>query len=101
MIRFYTAGSLPDAHLIWHLLRDAGIDAHVFNENAQSAMGEIPFTHAWPEVWLADAADLSRARAIVASVERPSVARLDWACCGCDELNPGHFEVCWSCGRTA
>ena len=98
MIRCYTAGSLPEAHLMLHRLQDAGIEAHVFNQNAQSGVGEIPFTHAWPEIWLADPADLARARAIVQAVEHPPVPRADWICHTCAEANPGQFELCWSCG---
>ena len=98
MIRFYTAGSLPEAHLLLHRLQDAGIEAHVFNQNAQSGVGEIPFTHAWPEIWLADAGDVSRARAVVDAVEHPPAPAPDWTCQLCAEVNPGQFELCWSCG---
>jgi len=98
MIRLCTAGSLPEAHLMLHLLHGAGIDAHVFNQNAQAGVGEIPFTHAWPEIWLADAADVARARAIVDALEHPSAPQPDWTCPGCAEINPGPFDLCWSCG---
>ena len=40
------------------LLGQAGIEALVFNEHAQSALGEIPFTHASPELWVAEDRDL-------------------------------------------
>jgi hypothetical protein len=71
----------------------------VFNENAQSGMGEIPFTHAWPEVWIERDADLNRARAIVHSFEQPPASSADVLCIACRERNPGNFELCWSCGQ--
>jgi Putative prokaryotic signal transducing protein len=98
MLRLYTAANLPDAHLLRQLLAQAGIEAHVFNENAQSGMGEIPFTHAWPEVWLARPGDETRAREIVRGFEQPPAPSPDVFCAECHERNPGNFELCWSCG---
>lgn len=98
MVRLYSAATLPDAHLLRQLLAHAGIEAHVFNENAQSGMGEIPFTHAWPEVWIEQDADMKLAREIVCSFERPPASRDDVFCAACRERNPGNFELCWSCG---
>lgn len=98
MLRLYSAATLPEAHLLRQLLAQAGIEAHVFNENAQSGMGEIPFTHAWPEVWIERDADVTRARAIVHSFEQPPASGADHICAACRERNPGNFEVCWSCG---
>jgi hypothetical protein len=98
MLRLYSAATLPDAHLLRQLLGHAGIKAHVFNENAQSGLGEIPFTHAWPEVWIERDTDMTRARAIVRSFERPPATGADVFCAACRERNPGNFELCWSCG---
>ncbi|MEI6738332.1 MAG: DUF2007 domain-containing protein, partial [Pseudomonadota bacterium] len=52
MKRVYTAMHLPDAHLLRDLLQQAGIPAHVFNENAASAIGLVPVSTALPEVWI-------------------------------------------------
>lgn len=98
MLRLYTAANLPDAHMLRQLLAQAGIEAHVFNENAQSGMGEIPFTHAWPEVWLVEPGDEQQAREVVRIFERPPVSSADVFCAACHERNPGNFELCWSCG---
>lgn len=98
MLRLYTAANLPDAHMLRQLLAQAGIEAHVFNENAQSGMGEIPFTHAWPEVWLVKPGDEKPAREVVRIFERPPVPSADVFCAACHERNPGNFELCWSCG---
>jgi len=98
--RFYTAASLPDAHMLRQMLGHVGIEAHVFNENAQSGMGEIPFTHAWPEVWLAEEGDVDRAREIVRTFERPVAHAADVFCAACHERSPANFELCWNCGAT-
>ncbi|MCP4811855.1 MAG: DUF2007 domain-containing protein, partial [Planctomycetaceae bacterium] len=48
----YTASTLAEAHLVRQLLDSAGIEARVFNENAHAALGELPATETWPQVWV-------------------------------------------------
>ncbi len=99
MKRIYTAANLQDAHILAHILREAGIGCHIFNENLQGGVGEIPFTHAYPEIWLAEAGDTERAREIIREFERPVPARAPRSCPHCGEENPGHFLSCWQCGH--
>ena len=98
MRRIYSAATLPDAHLIVGLLGQAGIAARVFNENAQGGVGEIPFVHAWPEVWLDDEGDAKRALELIHDFENSKSTNRQVACPGCREPNPENFEVCWNCG---
>ncbi|MDA8383138.1 MAG: DUF2007 domain-containing protein [Betaproteobacteria bacterium] len=98
MTRIYIAADLPDAHLVLHLLAQAGITAHVFNENAQGGVGEIPFTHAYPEVWIADEGQVARARQIVKGHDRAQADVGVVFCRNCAEENPGNFQICWNCG---
>jgi len=97
MRRIYSAATLPDAHLVVALLAQAGISAKVFNENAQGGLGEIPFTHAWPEVWLEDERDVGRSLDVIRQLEHGGGNR-QVACGKCGELNPENFEICWNCG---
>lgn len=82
-----------------HLLQQSGIDAHVFNENAQGGIGQLPFTEAYPEVWIERENDLLRARDIVAGfdAQTPDVAR-DRSCARCGQSSPDSFDLCWNCG---
>jgi Putative prokaryotic signal transducing protein len=98
MKRIYSAANLPDAHIIAGLLGQAGVSARVFNENAQGGVGEIPFVHAWPEVWLEDEADTERALELIRGFEQGKDTEGQVACPACGESNPGNFEVCWKCG---
>jgi hypothetical protein len=98
VLKIYSAATLPDAHLVMALLAQAGIEARVFNENAQGGMGEIPFTHAWPEVWIVDPSARARARDVIRRFERPAANLPTLTCPRCAEANPGNFEVCWNCG---
>ena len=99
MLKIYSAPTLPDAHLVLGLLTQAGIDARVFNENAQSVMGEIPFHQAWPQVWIMDEADAKQARELINQIERPQSPSSAVFCPHCHEENPANFRTCWNCGR--
>lgn len=98
MRKVYTALNLPDAHLMLHMLRNEGIDARVFNENAASVMGEIPVTAAMPEVWVMDAAYEVRAGQIISAFNSKVPTGSLQFCTACGEQNPEEFEICWNCG---
>ena len=97
MKRIYSAASLPEAHLLLHRLHAEGIAATVFNENAQAGVGELPFTHAWPEVWIEYPQDEHTARKVVREFEADPVAVGSRLCGHCGEDNPSTFEICWHC----
>lgn len=99
--KLYIAADLPQAWLLIGLLQQAGIDIDLRNENAQGALGELPFTHTWPELWLKDDQQWSQARAIVEHFERTTAEKereADRLCANCGENNPPNFEYCWHCG---
>ncbi len=99
MIKAYTAANLQDAHILLGLLHAEGIDARIFNANAQGGVGEIPFTNAYPEVWIVHESDAARARSIFAAFERPESSAQSNRCAACGEDNPPGFEICWNCQR--
>jgi len=98
VIRIYKAADLPEAHLIAGLLRQAGIDARVLNENAQGGLGDIPFGETYPEVWIINAPDFARANDMIAHFERAPIESGSIFCRACNEENPANFELCWHCG---
>ena len=95
MRRVYTAATLPEAHLILQQLESVGINARVFNENAQGAIGELPVTDTWPDVWIVQNHQFHAARAVIERYEASSEDEL--LCNSCGEISPGSFEVCWQC----
>ena len=99
MRRLYTAANLPEAYLLLHMLRAEGIAARVFNENAQGGVGELPFTHTYPEIWVEEEGDIQAARMVIQHFE-DSLRGSDGGavtCPHCDEENPDSFDVCWNC----
>lgn len=100
--RLYKAANLPEAYIVVAQLRAAGVEARVFNENAQGGLGELPFTHVYPEVWVMDDSDWTRARDVVTAYEGGAEANAGVSvhCPDCREENPGNFQLCWNCGAT-
>ncbi|GMR03797.1 MAG: DUF2007 domain-containing protein [Gammaproteobacteria bacterium] len=97
MQKLYSAANLQEAYLILHLLEHAGIEARIFNEHAQGGLGEIPFTHTYPEVWLINESDQARARELLEEYQNADEATEAVRCPACGEQNPGVFEICWRC----
>lgn len=97
MKKLYTANHLLEAHIVRDLLENACIPTRLFNEYAQGGMGEIPFTHTYPEVWVMRDLDFERGRRIIATYEQaPQVTDIVF-CLQCGEENPGNFQLCWQC----
>jgi hypothetical protein len=97
MQKLYAAANLQEAHLLLHRLQQAGIEARVLNEHAQGGLGELPFTHVYPEIWLLHPEDSARAARIVEDYEGAQTVQETRVCAACGETNPADFEVCWRC----
>lgn len=97
MKRLRHANSLPDAHILLGLLRNAGIQAHVFNQHAQSGVGQLPVTDALPELWVEREHDYDRACSVLEAFERTARDAGSLRCLACGEDNPANFQLCWNC----
>jgi len=99
MIHFYTCDNLIEAQQILDALHQKNIQAEIVNKNISGAMGEVPFTETWPQIWLMNEEDLYLARDILNKLKQQQTrADLDQYCPQCHEKNPGNFTVCWNCG---
>ncbi|MEE8379005.1 MAG: DUF2007 domain-containing protein [Gammaproteobacteria bacterium] len=98
MIKIFSAGNILDAYLVQSLLTEAGIETQILNEFAQGGTGEIPFTHAYPEIWLINERDTDSAKIIIDQFEQRPHEVGTSTCKNCEEPNPDTFEVCWRCG---
>jgi len=80
------------------LLRTEGVACFVKNEQLFSAMGEIPFTECYPELWIIDDEIYPRAKMLLDSwlLEKDSDS-ICWTCPVCGEISEGQFGACWSC----
>ncbi len=98
MKKIYSASNLMEAQIVLDLLEHAYIPAQLFNQHAQGGIGDIPFTHAYPEVWVIRDDDFERGKRIVKSYEKTPTATGFIHCSACGEENPANFELCWKCG---
>lgn len=97
MKKVFSANSLIEAQIVLDLLEHAYISGKLFNQHAQGVVGEIPFTHAYPEVWVIRDEDYERGRTIVESYEKTPPELGTVVCPACGEVNPRNFQLCWHC----
>lgn len=98
MKRVYTA---PNSLMVDHLklvLDSAGIDSVVEHRFLSGAVGEVPPTEAWPELWVLDDAQEAPARALVAAAAAAPEHARQRTCLACGEHFTEPFDTCWKCG---
>ncbi|OOG22811.1 hypothetical protein B1C78_13715 [Thioalkalivibrio denitrificans] len=100
MKRVFSASDVAAAGFIQGVLENEGIRAIVRHGLLTGAAGELPPTECWPEVWVMEDDDESRAREIIEAVTAvgPEDAT-GWTCPGCGEHLEAAFTQCWNCGR--
>jgi hypothetical protein len=92
-----------DRMLVGHLrevLEAQGIACVVRNEFLGGGAGELPPNECWPELWVVEDADWTRARALVDAQLLPAATE-PWTCPACGETVEGQFAQCWNCGGAA
>ncbi|WP_090698544.1 putative signal transducing protein [Nitrosomonas aestuarii] len=99
MKKIYSANNLMEAQIVLDMLEHALIPAQLFNQHAQGGMGDIPFTHAYPEVWIIRDTDYERGRKIIQQYETIPQTNTIINCSVCGEENPSNFQLCWHCGN--
>jgi hypothetical protein len=83
------------------LLEAAGIRSEIRNLNASSAAGAVPVAQVYPELWILENKDESRAKALIQAYRDEAAAAPvgpDWTCPACGEKVDGIFSSCWNCG---
>ena len=98
MKRLTTAPNLALATLWADLLTQGGVPTTVQRQYASSIAGEVPPDQTLPELWVQDADQLDRARALLHELRHP--VHRHWVCPSCAELIDGPFEQCWNCGAS-
>lgn len=98
MIRVLSAQTLAEVKLAQDHLAAYGIASAVRNEFKIAALGELPWTETWPELWVESDADAARARLLLAVVsEAPDPLGPPWTCPRCGEQVEATFVRCWQC----
>lgn len=75
------------------------MECQLRNEFLGAAAGELPPLECWPELWLVNAGDEARARALMTAIRNaPKPAGGEWVCPECRAPGEAGFDVCWNCG---
>jgi len=89
----------PFAALLKERLEQEGVACLLRNQQLFSALGEIPFTECFPELWVVDAEAWPRARALLDQWLSEQPAGGPWTCPVCHETIDPPFATCWRCGH--
>ncbi len=99
-LRTFAIWERPLAGMFKELFRSEGIACLLRNEQLFSAIGEIPFTECYPELWVIDDETYPRARLLLENwLEEHKGSNICWECSACGESSEGQFNACWSCGQ--
>jgi len=100
MKKLYTFGlhDGPLAEALKERLENEGVKCVLRNQQLFAALGEIPFTECFPELWLVDAETWPRAHALLDQWLGDGSISTSWTCPGCHETIDPPFARCWRCG---
>ena len=82
------------------ILEGEGIRTEIRNLNASSAAGALPVAQVYPELWILNNGDETRAKAVIGEFRSTAAGTPpgpDWNCPVCHELVDGVFPECWNC----
>lgn len=98
MKKIYRCGNSLELQTFKEGLKRNDIAFLVKNEYIAGAIGELPFTEAWPELWVIDDALFDKAKSVCMQLEKELLTpQPDWGCQNCGEQNDSSFEFCWQC----
>lgn len=94
--------SAQDVLLLGHLrnlLVREGIACEVRTPYLAAAIGDVPFTECWSQLWVVNDEDFECALKIISGArETAARPRERWTCRTCGETMERQFEGCWRCG---
>ena len=99
MKKVFSTDSPLDVNHAKNLLEQSDIACAIRNAGLMSGLGDIPFVEAWPELWVLDDQDESRAKALIETAFRNRPDGSAWRCAHCGEQNEAQFTACWQCAR--
>ena len=80
------------------LLEQSGIEFTVRNQYSSGAMGELPVTECWPEIWVINDEDYEAAQEIARQATADTNDKAKPWLCACGEQIEAQFASCWNCG---
>ncbi|GAB2993688.1 putative signal transducing protein [Psychrosphaera aestuarii] len=98
MKKVYQCSNTLELQPFIETLKRLDIKHLIKNEYISGAIGELPFTEAWPQIWVLNDNDVAEAKAACRATETDiNSDKPDWDCSHCGETNHASFEFCWQC----
>ena len=101
MKRLYRSADFVFLGYLRGVLEDTGIACLTKNEHLLGAAGDLPPTEIWPELWVINDEDWTRASRLIEALSEVLDAvqegRVPWRCERCGELLEPQFTDCWVC----
>jgi len=96
MKMLFTSADRIAVGLIKSALDAAGVECELRNDAMQA---NFPGAAFYPEIWIVDDGDYSRAEELRDGLLAPAAVNLGpWTCSGCGEGLEAQFLSCWKCG---
>ena len=98
--QLYKAADENEAHFIKGLMKEYSIDVNLLGEGLSIAIGELPLEVKQVDI-LVHENQYNDAKNIIDKYEEDlqNSSNTKWNCSDCNEINPGTFEICWSCNK--
>lgn len=99
MKKLIVSQSLVEVEAIQSILEQEGIRCTIKNQHTSNLAGEVPFAEVFPELWLIDDEEETKAQEILTRLQRQGTAEGEkWRCSKCGESHSVQFTSCWNCG---
>jgi hypothetical protein len=98
--QLYKAADENEAYFIKGLMKEYSIDVNLLGEGLSIAIGELPLEVKQVDI-LVHENQYNDAKNIIDKYEKDlqNSSNSKWNCPDCNEINPGTFEICWSCNK--
>jgi len=100
MQKLFVSQMLVEVESLKDVLEQEGILCTIKNQQGSSLAGEVPFAEVFPELWVVNNDDFSKAQEFLEHWGDAQPAEVtDWTCLSCGEFHEKDFTTCWKCGK--
>jgi hypothetical protein len=92
----YTHEHLTLVATVVNHLGQNDIEVITKNQYASGGVGQLAPIETWPEVWVVNDKDYSRASELIEDLNKDA-DKPQWHCQNCNEMNDATFDFCWNC----
>jgi rubrerythrin len=100
MQKLFVSQMLVEVESLKDVLEQEGILCTIKNQQGSSLAGEVPFAEVFPELWVVNNDDFSKAQEFLEHWREAQPAETTaWTCSSCGESHEKDFTSCWQCGK--